>query len=228
MAKHIQLDYTNDPKLRYPKMYTLYKRDEKGKIIEGDFSKKEFKAIKIWHVAEKVDGTNVRIFFNKLEFESPIEIRGRNNNSDMPAPLYNYLERYFTSELMYNVFDTDKEIVLCGEGYGPGIQKGGGLYRDSPGFILFDVKIGNWWLEWDKVQEIAKQLGIDHVPAIGLLDLESIIALVKSKRSSYIAKNKDKIMEGIVATSIPLLLFRNGNPLKFKLKVRDFESEKSL
>ena len=119
-----------------------------------------------------------------------------------------------------------KNVVLFGEGFGPGIQKGGGLYSSTPQFILFDVKIGDWWLEYEKVSEISKQLNTLMVPSLGRKTLYEIVEYVKSKPLSIVAavvNGKEKLMEGIVATSTPLLLFRNGKPLKFKLKVKDFD-----
>ena len=35
----------------------------------------------------------------------------------------------------------DKEAYVFGEGYGPKIQTGGGLYSDTPKFIVFDITI---------------------------------------------------------------------------------------
>ena len=225
MTKHIELNY-EIPKLKYPKMQTLYKRDEKGKIMPyEEYSKKEFELFRYWKVFEKIDGTNVRIFYVGQSKEHPlgsIEIRGRNDNSNMPEPLYNYLESYFTDELLFAVFER-ADVILFGEGFGPGIQKGGGLYRDDPGFILFDVKIGNWWLDRDKVIEIARQLDVPFVPQIGYnLTLKEIVDMVRSKPRSTVAKDV-KIIEGVVCQTNPLVLFRDGKPLKFKLKVRDFE-----
>ena len=38
---------------------------------------------------------------------------------------------------------------------------------------------------------------------------------------------EEKIAEGIVARSHPLMLFRNGKPMMFKLKVEDYEKLKA-
>lgn len=44
--------------------------------------------------------------------------------------------------------------------------------------------------------------------------------LVKGGRMS--SRVNDTEMEGIVATAKPIVLFRDGNPVKFKLKKRDY------
>lgn len=47
----------------YHKINTLFKRDEKNLIIEGDYSCPEFAylAENEWTWTEKVDGTNIRV-----------------------------------------------------------------------------------------------------------------------------------------------------------------------
>ena len=49
----------------YPKINTIWKRDEKGYILEGDYSAEEFKNIKEWDVSEKIDGMNMRVLYSK-------------------------------------------------------------------------------------------------------------------------------------------------------------------
>ena len=62
-------------------------------------------------------------------------------------------------------------ITLYGEGYGGGIQKGGGAYTSKTkggkaSFRLFDVFIGETWLDRENVEDIASKLGIKTVPLI--------------------------------------------------------------
>ena len=53
--------------MEYPKIETLFNRDEKFKVVEGDYRLPEFENIKQWDVTEKIDGTNVRVrLFPKL------------------------------------------------------------------------------------------------------------------------------------------------------------------
>ena len=44
--------------MKYPKMQTLWKRNEKGLIQEGEYSLPEFYQIKKWIVYEKLHGTS--------------------------------------------------------------------------------------------------------------------------------------------------------------------------
>lgn len=219
------MNENTDDSMKYPKINTLWKRDEKNKhvIIPDEYSCEEFANIKAWHVTEKVDGTNVRIFWNGVN----VRFGGRTDNAQMPTHLLRYLQDTFTVEWMKGVFpditpDEHEEVILFGEGYGAKIQKGGGNYRDDVSFILFDVYIEGWWLNRKSVSDIANKLEIDVVPSLGICSIAQIQAHVQRKPNSTIAQ-KEKISEGIVARSHPLVLFRNGTPVMFKLKVSDYE-----
>lgn len=210
--------------MKYPKINTIWKRDEsnKFKIIEGDFSKQEFANIKNWQITEKIDGTNIRVSFEN----NVVRFDGRTDEAQMPAHLYEALQKIFTISAMQQAFKEPVpcKVVLYGEGYGAKIQKGGGLYRKDAGFILFDAWIDGWWLERDSVNDIADKLSIKSVPALGIMDYESAIRIVKSRPNSLIAEEA-KVIEGIVARSYPLMLFRDGTPIMWKLKVRDFDAK---
>ena len=56
-------------------------------------------------------------------------------------------------------------MYLFGEGYGAGIQKGGG-YSQEKSFILFDVKVGSVYLQREDVEELATVFDVDIVPVL--------------------------------------------------------------
>lgn len=206
--------------MKYPKINTLWKRDEKNKfnIMEGEYSDPEFANIKRWHITEKIDGTNIRIFWDGEK----VRFGGRTDEAQIPTFLLNHLQDTFTPELMSSVFTDMDGIILFGEGYGPKIQKVGNRYRDDVAFILFDICIDETlWLRRESVEDIATKLGIESVPIIGLMTEEEAVEYVKQKRHSAIAK-EEMVVEGIVARSYPLVLYRDGRPLMWKLKVKDY------
>lgn len=206
--------------MKFPKMFTLWRKDEDSNwtIVEGDFAKQEFKSVQDWIVTEKVDGTNIRVYWHFKD--ELVEFRGRTDDAVIPVPLLAYLEKIFSVDLFKGI-SPEADIVLFGEGYGPKIQAKGHLYRDDPSFILFDAVIGGWWLNYDKVVALAEDLGIDVVPCFGIMNIEQITSFVRSKKRSLVAF-KDVEMEGVVAKSYPLMLFRNGDPVMFKLRVADY------
>ena len=211
----------------YPKMQSLWKRNmnNNGIIIEGSYSKDEFKNIKYWHVTEKVDGTNIRIIYNAKN--KTLEFRGRTDNAQIPNKLLVHLNTDFKISKFQKIFKGEyTRVILFGEGYGGYIQHGNN-YRKDISFILFDVWISGWWLKPLDVENIANQLNINYVPILGIYTIPEILKLIKSNPKSNMAI-QDIIAEGIVARSFPLVLFRKGNPVMFKLKVIDYEKLKEF
>ena len=209
--------------MRYPKIETLFKRDENFRIT-GEIRKPEFENIKRWLITEKIDGTNIRIIFDKT-CDDPFCIRGRTDKAQIPIFLYETLLKMFHIEQFVELFNDAKKVCLYGEGYGQRIQKGGGNYNKGNSFRLFDVWIDGWWLEWDSVEEIAGNLEIGTVPTFSIRDIKSAVNIVKNETMSMVAEEENgKFVpfEGIVARAYPTMLFRRGTPIKWKLKVKDF------
>jgi hypothetical protein len=121
-------------------------------------------------------------------------------------------------------FSEVSRAVFFGEGYGPKIQGCGGRYRKDVSFILFDVHIDGWWLQKDAVLEIAQKLDVEHTINQAIMTTNEVVEYVKSKPISYIAEDRTLVMEGVIARSYPLMLFRQrGLPIMFKLKCKDFD-----
>lgn len=208
-------------------MQTLWKRDPENKFVikPGEFSREEFGNIKRWNITEKIDGMNVRVVYEdeSLYYGSSISFGGRTDKAILPEGLVSFLKESFTQQRMEYKFEGAKFAILFGEGYGAGIQKGGGLYQKAKEFILFDVLLDGMWLSRDSVEDIASFFGVEHVPEIKhITTMNAAIDYVKSRPLSLVSDNP-KEMEGIVARSDPLLLFRNGDPLMWKLKLKDFD-----
>lgn len=173
-------------------------------------------------IDEKVDGTNVRIFWEPNDQFSP-NFGGRTDNAQMPTSLLQHLQHTFTREKLQKQFPDARKVILFGEGYGPKIQACGNRYRKDVSFILFDVWIDGWWLEKESVLKIASALDIEHTINQKIMTTAEVVEFVKSKPKSYIAEDRELVMEGVIARSVPLMLFRNHKtPIMFKLKVRDF------
>jgi len=207
---------------KYHKIRTVWKRgtEKPCKMIVGDFALPEFEMLKDlkWIGTEKVDGTNVRIMWDG----DKVKFGGKTDNAQMPLNLIEKLQELFGGEaneqLFEQTFSDEGGVCLYGEGYGAKIQKGGGNYGDV-NFVLFDVKIGNTWLQRKDVEDIAKKLGIDVVPIIiegTLLELSDFI------KNGFISTWGNFEAEGIVATPEVTLLDNRGNRIITKLKCKDF------
>ena len=205
----------------YHKIQTVLKRDPENNnktLIEGRFSLPEFEYLKdnAWIFTEKVDGTNIRVIYDGHQ----IIFGGKTDRAQIPAALVNRLNEKFIplTGVFGEIFDS-AEVCLYGEGYGAKIQKGGGNYRQDPDFVLFDVMVGEWWLQRPDVEDVAVKLGLDVVPVIGRGTLAEMIDLARTGFKSTWGNFK---AEGIVARPEIELKMRNGNRLITKIKHKDF------
>lgn len=207
----------------YHKIETLFNRDVEGtkRLIEGSFRDEtvEMLAGLDWVWTEKVDGTNIRVFWDGHK----VTFGGRTDRAQIPADLVTFLNEKFLGSDVEQLFEQqfgDKEVTLYGEGYGAKIQNGGGLYRDDVSFILFDVMIGSTWLKRDAVESIGKMFDVDVVPIVRIGSLYDAVEFVKASPTSII--NPKHEMEGVVCRPNCELLDRMGKRIIVKVKVHDF------
>lgn len=208
---------------KYHKIQSLYKRDPDTKfktLLEGEYSIPEFWYLKdtVWQFTEKVDGTNIRIIWHP-ETEV-IEFKGRTDNAQIPPRLLEALNARFLNPMMLAALkEFDKETVFYGEGYGDRIQKVGRLYREDNSFCLFDVKVGDTFLERSIVVFVAGALRVEVAPNLGFGTLDDLVARCKERFKSHWG---DFDAEGIVARPAIELKTRLGERIITKLKFKDF------
>jgi len=150
-----------------------------------------------------------------------VRFGGRTDDAQIETSLVTYLQETFTNEAFEKKFGSAK-VTLFGEGYGGNIQEVGKKYSETNKFTLFDANIDGWWLEPDKIEKLAAEIGIGSVPELGLMDEEEIVSCCRGNTYSKISKEK-LIAEGIVARAHPQVLFRDGTPVMFKLKTKDYK-----
>lgn len=205
----------------YHKIETVFERSMDGskKLIEGVYRNEavEFLKDNEWEFTEKIDGTNIRVYWDGHK----VFFAGRTDKADIPKHLLEKLKEMFDGEENAQIFEqkfSDSEVILFGEGYGPKIQNGG-LYRDDVSFILFDVKIGNFYLRRKDVEDIARAFNIDVVPIIMNGTIQDAVDFVKTKPKSTIGKAN---MEGLVGRPKVEMYDRMGRRMIVKVKVKDF------
>jgi hypothetical protein len=206
----------------YNKIDTLYKRDMEGtkKLLEGEFRNPtvEFLKDNIWTFTEKVDGTNIRVYWDGHK----VQFGGRTERAQIPSDLVNYLNSVFGTNEAEQIFEEkfgETEVILFGEGYGPKIQNGG-LYRNDVSFIMFDVLIAGNYQPRESVEDIAKAFGIDIVPTIFEGTIQEGVDFVKSHPDSTMGTAK---MEGLVGRPKVEMRDRCGKRVIVKIKWEDFK-----
>ena len=207
----------------YEKIETLFLRDDKTKkLVEGKYRNETVEFLKDidWEFTEKIDGTNIRIYWDGHK----VQYLGRTDKAQIPSQLMNRLLEIFGGDVNEEIFEQhfgENEVMLIGEGYGAKIQSGGD-YRSDNDFILFDVCINGNYQSRETVKAIASHFNIDTVPIVMTGKLQDGVDFVKAKPKSTIGTAN---MEGLVARPKVELKDRCGNRLIVKIKVRDFEGE---
>ena len=205
----------------YHKIETLYERDEDTFSIKPELILKNrvYGILKTWHWTEKIDGTNIRVIWQ----DGKLAFGGKTDNAQLHTELVNWLHENITLEKMVSAFPDcgDAPVVVYGEGYGPGIQKNGRLYAATKKFIVFDVRVGFWWLNDENMRDVAAKLGLDAVPYLGEMTLEDATAKVRAGFRSYLNGGLAQA-EGMVGRPIEALFDKKGHRLIVKLKTKDF------
>ncbi len=202
----------------YHKIQSVFKRDPLNKLktfLMGEWAEESFDYLQDakWRATEKIDGTNTRIHFN----DGSYDIGGRTDNAQLHVDLVQRLQA-----IGHNGKGTFGGLTLYGEGYGAGIQKGGG-YRDDKGFILFDVLAveSNMWLKYEDVVDIAQALDIPFAEWAFMGTLNDAIQHFAEKQNVY-SFIRETEAEGWVLRPTTELRDRRGNRVITKLKVKDF------
>jgi RNA ligase len=214
----------------YPKINTLWKRDDRNRILVGDFARDEFRelaydAMFCW--TEKLDGTNTRFYWNG-EY---VTVGGRTDNANWSTPVLSTLIDIANQPGVFQSIFGSKHVVLYGEAFGPGIQKGGG-YGDSVMFRPFDLRLGTEdgitsnspFTGRSKLAEIAHALGVEPVEILeyGTILTAWNLLLYRSFKSTYLHHE----LEGIVGRPMTPFYVAKGEaltPVMVKMKYKDLD-----
>lgn len=218
----------------YPKIDTLFKRDEHNVIIPWDWTTDEFKYLRgiEWWWTEKIDGTNIRLHYNG----TTVAIGGRTDDAQVPAQLVANLADVCDPARWAATFGADP-VTVYGEGYGAGIQSGG-QYRPDRALIVYDVRVGDWWLGIEDYCDVAAALGLEQVtPIVGVDPMTVDEAVERVWATARDATDPRALasfcpnarIEGLVGRPVVELHNRKGERILAKIKVKDFaDYERSI
>ncbi len=221
--------------MEYPKIDTLFERDSVTHKLKEPLELKNpvYDAFKYFTFTEKIHGMNIRIILNE---DKSVVYSGRSDKAVLPADLLKVLETKFTQEKLIETFwrrgleagqdYTPFQVILFGEGYGPGIQEGGGNLAKEKNFRLFDVNVSGDWLDWENVEDVARKFEVQTVPLLGNYSLEDAVEKVKKGIPSLVAGEEGTVghmAEGMVGRPPSPLFDRKGRRIIIKLKTEDFD-----
>jgi hypothetical protein len=231
--------------LKYPKIETLFVRDDKHKVI-NQLRVNDFDNIKNCIITEKIDGTNAQIVLSVNYDTLDIKVRFCSRETEIEKKDVMYIAgtcmkrlkidkiaEFYHNEIALNqktgvIKENATEMRLFGEVYGAGINKGG-LYSKEKDFRLFDIQIGDHFASYDNICAITERLEIKVVPIIyqgpigDLLDYEKLKGFLEKFQTRIIGEDgTGGLAEGIVIRPEPLLLNRFGERIIIKIKRSDF------
>lgn len=231
------------------------KNPRKNLIMLGQYSNVETELLKdlLWECTEKIDGTNISIhivpagpfvpetrvnkdgsttvYLNSGTYIS--EIHGKTPAATIPTKLMNNLTnicgtRDFKEAFTVNGIPPQEKIEIFGEGYGAGIQKGGRYCKDDQKFIVFDIKIGDYYVRREIVEDVCKKLNLDIVPLIGYMTIAEAEEMVKKGFTSRISEDPNLMAEGLVCKAPLGMLDARGNRIITKIKSVDYNQLKKF
>jgi Rnl2 family RNA ligase len=182
---------------------------------------------------EKVHGTNARIQLG----DGILRVGGRNEELSERNTNFGFYNWVMDSadvwrQRFMRVFPDREDIIIYGEWFGPGIQKGV-QYGVEKQFRAFDVRIGGSLLDYADFISVCDQLDIPRMPLVydGPFDLEALLDLrhkVSVVGQAAGVTDPENTWEGIVLRPPIMLRNKRGEWVMAKLKDEAFEERKSL
>jgi len=217
---------------KYTKFSSPFVKDDKFKNI---VELAQVLPTGIWIKTEKVDGTNIRIILTKqtVVIKREILIGSRKlilNTEDKGSKQYmDCLKEVNLNKIAEYFKDVDSTVVIYGEGYGAGVQKGG-IYSKEKNFRVFDIRIGEAYQNFEYVQKVCIDNQLNIVPIVGQAEEIGYLECLKSLKNfneTLIKEGDGGKPEGLVYKFEPVLLNKYKERLIFKVKFKDFNEFKN-
>lgn len=187
--------------------------------VENLYRDKRILMFKECFALEKIDGTSTNIHYkyadNTLEF-----FHGGCRRET-------FLQLFNLEELLekFKSLNSEKDVIIYGEGYGGKIQGMSGTYGPDLKFIAFEVQIGESWLNVTNAHDVVTKLGLEFVDYVQIkaeiadIETEKLKPSVQAKRNGIL---EDKKREGIVLRPLLEYVDYRGNRIITKHKNDEF------
>lgn len=204
--------------------------------IDNLYKNQEILMFKECYAMEKIHGTSAHITFEKGKVFEDLHCTG-NNKQDDKITFYSGGEKYenfitiFDKENLLKVFGElgFEKATIYGEAYG-GKQQG---MRDTYGsvskFVVFDVKIGDRWVNVPKAEEFTLALGLEFVAYEKVSTRLASLDVQRDRDSIQAIRNGlgvGKMREGVVLKPLVELTKNNGGRIICKHKRDEFRETK--
>ena len=175
------------------------------------------------YALEKIHGTSAHISYvtSKADSKRTLSFFSGGESHEKFVKLFNVEELTSKFESIF----LGKDITVYGEAYGGKQQGMSATYGKELKFIVFDVCIGDKWLDVPTAESIAKALGLEFVhyvkcsTSLEVLDYERDFYSVQAARNGM---GTDKMRESVVLRPPIEVTLNNGNRIISKHKRKEF------
>jgi hypothetical protein len=182
------------------------------------------------YAMEKIHGTSCNISYDPQTQELRFFSGGESHEKFLKLFNQDELKQKFVSLQL----PLDRKIVVYGEGAGGKQQGMSHTYGPNLFFIVFDIKVGDLWLDVPKAEKVANDLGLEFVHYVKVstdlkeLDAQRDAPSVQAVRngvstSEDFMAGKGPKREGVVLRPLVELRKNNGERLICKHKGDDFK-----
>jgi hypothetical protein len=196
----------------------------------------EFKHV---YALEKIHGTSTHISYSP---EERIVVGGDSLTEDKFIGALKFFSGGENYENFVKLFDKEKleeifherfgllPVTVYGEAYGGKQQGMSATYGKDLRFVVFDVKVGDLWLDVPKRHNVAIGLGLDFVDYELIPTTQEALDAERDKPSTQAIRNgmgNDKMREGIVLCPPFEVRLNNNERLIAKYKRPEFSERRS-
>jgi hypothetical protein len=186
--------------------------------IDNLYKNTEILLFKQCYALEKIHGTSANIHYkyndNKILYHSGGEKHEKFIKLFNHDKLLNKFKEIFV-----------RDVIIYGEAYGGKCQGMSETYGKELKFIVFDVKIGDNWINVPNAEDVALKLGLEFVDYTAInTNIEEINA-ERDKDSTQAIRNEcgaGKLREGVVLRPLIELTKNNGERIIVKHKRDEF------
>jgi hypothetical protein len=188
--------------------------------ISNLYKEQDILMFKECYALEKIDGTSAHIRWKDVEV-------GYFSGGE---PYEKFVALFDTEKLKQNfaeLFDCD--VIVFGEAYGGKCQGMSATYGKELKFIVFDVKVGDRWLNVPNAEDVAKKLGLEFVHYNKIKANMESIDKERDEQSVQAVRNGtgNKKREGVVLRPLEEFTKNNGDRVICKHKNDEFRETKT-
>ncbi len=218
---------------KYSKFNSPFKKDEKY-LNTNELSQYFPKGR--WIKTEKVDGTNIRIILTKQDEEGNREIFVGSRKlileeKDKGSQTYFHCIKDVNLHKIKEYFkDVNSTVIIYGEGYGAGVQKGG-IYSKEKNYRVFDIRIGEAYQDFEFVKKVCIDNQLNLIPVMTEVEeitYEECLNSLENFTHTLLNEGDGGQPEGFVYKFEPVLLNKYGERLIFKVKHKDFKEFRKI